>query len=69
MSLEKTVVTRDSYVDVQRAEAEERRARAGLFRALRVAVWLAIWSVAVPLFLLAAAGAGVGIRLLMRGAS
>ena len=61
---------RDSdHTDTLTAQAEELRARAGMWRAIRAAVWLTVWIVLAPLLLAGALGVGLLAGMLIRGAS
>ena len=51
------------------AQATELRARAGMWRAIRAAVWLTVWIVLAPLLLAGALGVGLLAGMLIRGAS
>ena len=55
---------RDSgYTDKSAAVAEELRARAGMWRAVRALGWLAFWLILTALVLTTAFGAGIAIQL------
>jgi hypothetical protein len=60
---------RDAYVAANRAEAAELTERGRLWNALRVAVWVGIWTFLVPLIIVGAGVAAVAGRILARGLS